>query len=343
MDLALGGAQIFYVDLAERLSQRGHSVHYHLFAERENESLCDKRLYLRLNRRASAASIRDLVRCDVLHLDGYHTPQHKKNFGKYLFKCIETYHSEFSFRTSAPVYAPNRVAVSFALQKKIPLSCEVIYNGFDTAAFAPIPCKKEWDLAILGRIHPAKNHLLFLDICSRVARIRPLRAMMIGGYPWDDDYSAEVRRKISELQDAGIDIHVTGFVEHEKIPLLLNQARVLLVTSPSESFGRMAAEALACEVPVIANDTGGLGEIVTHGRTGFLTRFNDAEDFSQLALRLLDDDLLRERMGRQGRKDVEEKFSIAETVRRYEQMYERIRNEAQSERRGWPKERRTTK
>ena len=323
-DLAFGGAQVFFVDLIERLSKRRHKIRYHLFASQDDAALCDPRLFARINRFAKKVPLKRILKCDVIHLDGYHTTEYKKPFLARFDRCVETFHSEFSFRTSGPNYAPNKVVVSNALKKILACNCELIYQGIDTEVFCPADVKKDYDVAILGRIHPAKNHVLFLDVCRHVARTRPISALIIGGYPWDDTYAAGVRRAISELQGQGLRIEVTGFLNNGEVPNYLGRARFLLVTSPSEGFGRMAAEALACEVPVIANPVGGLVEIVQHGSNGFLAEYNDPRDFARLTLNLLNDDLLRERLGRQGRKDVLERFSVTEMVSKYEQLYKKV-------------------
>lgn len=324
VDLAFGGAQMFLVDLIERFAARGHEAKYHLFADQGNPTLCDERLYSRINGVAKPVSVKDVLSCDVIHLDGYHSSAHKEYFSSVLGKCIETYHSEYSFEVSGPNHVANRVAVSRTLQECLPLGCDLIYQGIDTGGFAPVNGTKEYDLAIVGRIHPAKNHLLFLDICSLMARERPLKAAIIGGYPRDDDYAREVRGRISGLRGEGVEVEVTGFVENSRVSSYLNRSRVVLVTSPSEGFGRMAAEALACEVPVVASRVGGLTEIVEHGVNGFFARYNDVEDFARWALLLLNDEPLRRTMGGQGRRDVMRKFSVAEMVDKYESLYRGI-------------------
>jgi len=320
-DLAFGGAQVFFVDLIERLSLRGHNIKYHLFAKENDPTLCDERLYYRINQSARKTSLRNVLSSDVIHLDGYHSSSYKKHFLSNFDKCVETYHSELSFEISGPDHVPNRIVISRALQTACPLDCELIYYGIDTNVFVPVDNKKDVDIAILGRIHPSKNHFLFLDVCRLIARERSLKAAIIGGYPWDDDYSREVRQRISELQQNGIQIEVTGFVPNAEVPSWLNRTRILLVTSPSEGFGRMAAEALACQVPVVANSVGGLSEIVRHGSNGFLINSGTAEEFARMTLSLLEDDSLRNQMGSQGRQDVLENFSVDVMIQQYERLY----------------------
>ena len=62
--------------------------------------------------------------------------------------------------------------------------------------------------------------------------------------------------------------------------------------SEKESFGLAALEAMACEVPVISSNTGGLPELNIHGKTGFLSDIGDIEDMTKNALVILNDDNL---------------------------------------------------
>ncbi len=330
VDLAFGGAQVFFVHLIECLARRGYEINYHLFADVENPTLCDERLFDRINRVAGRVTLEELLRCDTIHLDGYHTPEQKEIFLPRFSKCIETYHSEYSVRTSGPFFAPHRVAVSEAIRKMVPPVCELIFHGIDTEVFASDSSQKEYDIAILGRIHPAKNHLLFLDVCALLARTRPLNALIIGGYPANGEYESRVKKRITELESNGARIEVTGFCDNEDVPRYLNRCRLLLVTSPSEGFGRMAAEALACEVPVVANSIGGLVEIVRHGHNGFTVKSGTPEEFAELSSLLLRDSALREHMGHQGRNDVVQKFSVGRMVEEYEQVYRKIQEQNKS-------------
>jgi len=123
---------------------------------------------------------------------------------------------------------------------------------------------------------------------------------------------------------AGLHIHMTGDVPQEAVFTWLAQTRVLLVTSQSEGFGRMAVEALACGVPVVANPVGGLLEILSDGQTGFLARLDDARSFADLTSRLLEDEELRQRMGQQGRSMVKSRFSLEAMLDAYAALYREV-------------------
>ena len=73
---------------------------------------------------------------------------------------------------------------------------------------------------------------------------------------------------------------------------LLSVADVFLLPSAQESFGLAALEAMACEVPVVASNVGGLPEVIEHGVTGFLHDPDDLDEMAASAVALLTDPAL---------------------------------------------------
>lgn len=98
---------------------------------------------------------------------------------------------------------------------------------------------------------------------------------------------------------------------------------VFLIPSGSESFGLSALEAMACGVPVISSNAGGLPEVNLHGETGFVSEIGDVEDMGRNALRILQDDDLSKRM-RARAHEVAEQYTTHEIVPQYEAYYEEV-------------------
>jgi len=105
----------------------------------------------------------------------------------------------------------------------------------------------------------------------------------------------------------------------------LSIADVFLMPSGSETFGLAALEAMACEVPVVASDVGGLPELIVHGETGFLCPLDDIEEFTERTRVLLTDNDLHNEMATAARTRAVETFDIDRVVPRYEDYYERVR------------------
>jgi glycosyltransferase involved in cell wall biosynthesis len=104
----------------------------------------------------------------------------------------------------------------------------------------------------------------------------------------------------------GVPIHLSIDLWHD-----LSTASVFVYVSEMEGLGSAALAAMASGVPVIASRVGGLPEVVEHGRTGLLIGPGELEG----ALRkLLDDPVAAAEMGRRGRRQVEEKFTVEAMV-----------------------------
>jgi glycosyltransferase involved in cell wall biosynthesis len=325
VDLAMGGAQTFFVQLAQGLSSRGHTLTYWLAADLQDRQHVQPALKTSLD--AVAEPVRypwNLWGTDVIHMDGYHSIRRKFFYLPRWRRCVETYHSSYSVERSGPIYPPHCVAVSQAVQSMLTVPSRLIYQGVPLH-LADLSSEKRFDVAILGRIHPVKNHRLFLEICASLYRKRgQCSALLIGGHPRSGPYQREIESKIQQLRRQGIALCLTGDVPPTEVWSWLGKARVLLVTSHQEGFGRTAIEAMACEVPVVANPVGGLMEIVQTGETGYLTRKDDVTSFVHHTTQLLENPSLYRSMGSRGRSRVEEHFSLKCMVSAYEDLYREV-------------------
>jgi hypothetical protein len=115
----------------------------------------------------------------------------------------------------------------------------------------------------------------------------------------------------SVIRASGLDVEFTS-----KLLDALMHARVFLYVTESEGLGSAALAALAHGVPVVASRVGGLPEVVRHEETGLLVDSNDAESVRAAVLRLLSDEDLAVRLGKDGRRMVESEFSVARMVER---------------------------
>jgi N-acetyl-alpha-D-glucosaminyl L-malate synthase BshA len=106
----------------------------------------------------------------------------------------------------------------------------------------------------------------------------------------------------------------------------LSIADLLLLTSQSESFGLVALEAMACEVPVVATRVGGVPEVVEEGETGFLFPVGDVEAMADAAILILNDPQTARRMGKRGRELAIERFTDDKIIPQYEALYASLLN-----------------
>lgn len=104
-------------------------------------------------------------------------------------------------------------------------------------------------------------------------------------------------------------------------------ADVFIHAAKDEVFGKTVAEALACGVPVVATDIGGISEQIDHGQTGFLVPARDDVAMSVYIKRLLEDEQLRLTMGRAGTEFVRHRYALDQQVDAFLSWYQEIRED----------------
>jgi glycosyltransferase involved in cell wall biosynthesis len=325
IDLAPGGAQQLLVQLAVELTHHGHQIKYRILADPQDPLHVDPHL-LRLLQQAGrpVSNISGFRGCQVVQMDGYHSLRHKIPYLLSIKKWAETFHSRYSVSRSGPVYAPYRVAVSKYIQSLLPHPTAVIPNGIRLPALFKDELK-EYDVAILGRIHPVKRQDFFFNICQELIKKRhQLSCLLIGGFSCDRHYQDVILNQIASLASQQMKIEITGFIPHDKVFTYLSKTKILIIPSQDEGFGRMAIEALACGVPIVSNPVGGLLEIIDHGIDGYFTDLDQLESFVQFSDFLLGNPSLCQEMGKKGRQKVESKFTIESITASYLELYKRI-------------------
>jgi hypothetical protein len=150
--------------------------------------------------------------------------------------------------------------------------------------------------------------------------VPPLPASRGGGIlaPATDDPAkgAALVRKAAEL--AGLEVRFTSELQRD-----LPSASLFVYITHSEGLGSAALAAMGAGVPVLASRVGGLPEIVQDGVTGSLVA-NDPQAIAAAMRRLWQDPALREQMGAEGRRMVQERFSVEVLVRATLDVYRRV-------------------
>ncbi|MCU0418197.1 MAG: N-acetyl-alpha-D-glucosaminyl L-malate synthase BshA [Cyclobacteriaceae bacterium] len=122
------------------------------------------------------------------------------------------------------------------------------------------------------------------DVISVFANIHkeiPAKLLMIGDGP-------ERTKAEKQCKELGICDDIRFLGKLEAVEEVLSVADLFLLPSEKESFGLAALEAMACEVPVISSDSGGIPELNLQGVTGFLSPVGDVDDMTRKALFVLD-------------------------------------------------------
>ena len=200
---------------------------------------------------------------------------------------------EFSINKSDGVTAVSnslreQTMQSFNLERDI----EVIYNFVDFTRFKRTS-KEHFKKAIAPNaekiiVHTSNFRKVkrvgdVIRVFHKVQQTIPSRLLLIG----DGPERSNIEKVCRELQVCD---KVTFLGKQEAIEEILSVCDLFILPSEAESFGLSALEAMACEVPVIASNVGGLPEVVIHNKTGFLSEVGDINTMSEYAIELLQDE-----------------------------------------------------
>ncbi|MDZ7592161.1 MAG: TIGR03088 family PEP-CTERM/XrtA system glycosyltransferase [Rubrivivax sp.] len=223
-------------------------------------------------------------------------------------------------------YLTNRVGIA-------PGRVEQIYNGVDAerfhpAAGGPLPldgCPFDPDrhfvVGTVGRMQTVKHQTLLARAFVRALALQPalrdrLRLAMVGEGP----LRAQAQAILAEAGVADL-AWLPG--ERADVPELMRSLHGFVLPSLAEGISNTILEAMASGLPVVATAVGGNAELVAHGRSGEIVPPDNVEAMAQALLRLAADPARAAAMGREGRAEVERRFSLQAMVAAYQALYDR--------------------
>ena len=210
-------------------------------------------------------------------------------------------------------------------QLKIVKEIEVIYNFIDFSRFSRTN-KEHFRMAIA----PAGERILVhtsnfrkvkriddvIQTFCIVQKQLPAKLLLVGDGP--------ERPRLERLcRELGIYEHVRFLGKQDAIEEILAVTDLFIIPSENESFGLAALEAMACEVPVISSNAGGLPEVNIDGVTGFLSEVGDVKSMAENAMTLLQDPEMLAQF-RKNALEQAQRFDISVILPQYEAYYEKI-------------------
>lgn len=171
----------------------------------------------------------------------------------------------------------------------------------------------------LSNFRPVKRITDAIEIFALIRQKMPAKFVLIGDGP--DRGAAEHLVRCKKLNR---DVFFMGKQDH--IQDFLGLADLFLLPSDLESFGLAALEAMACEVPVIATNVGGVPEVVTNGVDGYLVDPRDVASAAKFAIQILSRADRGREMGKQARIDARKKFCSNDVIPLYEAYYQQVLN-----------------
>jgi N-acetyl-alpha-D-glucosaminyl L-malate synthase BshA len=209
----------------------------------------------------------------------------------------------------------------FNIQKEI----SVIHNFVDITRFAVKPMdafKKviapngEKVILHASNFRKVKRIADVIYTFNKIQKAIPSKLLLVGDGP-ERHMAEELCRELGIFEE-------TRFVgKQQDMEDIYAIADLFLLPSEYESFGLAALEAMAAGTPVVATNAGGIPEIITHNKNGFLSDIGDVENMSQHAISLLGNNNMLQAFSSAARKQAET-FDIHNVVPQYESLYEQV-------------------
>jgi len=123
----------------------------------------------------------------------------------------------------------------------------------------------------------------------------------------------------------GMSVLNLGYIGGDRLKAVAyNAADLFLFPTRAESFGLVLLESMACGTPMVSFDVGGVPDLVRHDVTGYLAKPEDAQDFCNGIIQLLENDTLRSQMSQNCRAIALQEYPIELQAKRYIELYEEI-------------------
>ncbi len=227
--------------------------------------------------------------------------------------------------TSISAYLRDLTYREFEVKRKIQVvpnfvNCDVYTRPQDQSGRERWAKHGEPILMHLSNFRPVKRVTDVVEIFALVREKIPAKLVMMGDGP--DRGAAEYLVRKKHLTK---DVFFLG--KQDLVQEKLGFGDLFLLPSESESFGLAALEAMACEVPVIASDVGGLPEVVTNGVDGYLIPPHDVAAGAKHALEILTSADKGRAMGKRARVNAKAKYCANDVIPQYEAYYRKVLEE----------------
>ena len=204
---------------------------------------------------------------------------------------------------------------------------ETIYNFVDEEVFHPMDGSKlkqqfgiredERVLIHISNFRKIKNIPDIIDAFMKVREAMPAKLLLVGDGP-------EKHRVMDKLRDMPYKSDVLFLGKQENIAELFSISDLKLLLSEKESFGLVLLEAMACGVPGIGTNIGGIPEVIEHGTNGYLVELGDVDAVAQYAIELLSDEDKLTQFRMNALDTVQTKFKSEKIIEQYEKIYEKL-------------------
>lgn len=150
----------------------------------------------------------------------------------------------------------------------------------------------------MGRTEERKGFQHLIGAVPRLIKAHPKLKVVIAGPDWG--YAGELKKMVSSL---GLENHVIlpGMITDQELKEALFYADVFVLPSEHENYPQSMLKPAYLEKPIVASNTGGIPEFIEDGQTGLLVSVGDSDAIAQAILRLLNDEGMAKRLGKNAR------------------------------------------
>ncbi|MDP4549746.1 N-acetyl-alpha-D-glucosaminyl L-malate synthase BshA [Alkalihalobacillus macyae] len=201
---------------------------------------------------------------------------------------------------------------------------DTVYNFVDERIYYPkaeADLRKGYDIeenekviVHISNFRAVKRVPDVIEVFNRIQKEMPAKLLLIGDGP-------EIQVACRLVNDLGIRDRVKFLGKQENVAEILSICDLKLLLSEKESFGLVALEAMACGVPAIGTNIGGIPEVIEHGVNGFIAEVGDIESIASYAMQLLSNAELHKNMSERAVEAVQTKFASNFILEQYEALY----------------------
>jgi glycosyltransferase involved in cell wall biosynthesis len=203
----------------------------------------------------------------------------------------------------------------------------VVHNGVDVIRLSektvptPVMIDEKWKVILtVARVSRQKRHDLILSAFEAVAKRDPaLHLVCIGAMDqFEMDWWRHLQKRSAQSLAAD---RIHWISQVDDVRPWYQAASVMVLASDNESFGRVIVEAMASGVPVIANRSGGIPEIIRNGQDGLLVTPGNYKEIENAITKIMDDELLRSYLVESARKRVK-LFDLGRHIQKMIEIFE---------------------
>jgi L-malate glycosyltransferase len=212
-------------------------------------------------------------------------------------------------------------------------SIETVYNFIDDRVYQKSDAShlreefeiKEDEKVIIhvSNFRPVKRVQDVVKTFAKIAEAMPAKLLLVGDGP-------EVTAVCKLVKKLGLTDSVLFLGKQDNLEELYSMSDLMLLLSEKESFGLVVLEAMACGVPCIGTNVGGLPEVISDGKTGYICELGNIDEIADKAITILMDKSLQKFLSEQALNMVRNKFHAQTIVEEYEKLYFNVLDKGES-------------